>query len=79
MLCALDKLLRYATHVCSHMCNDCHDFNVYGRTLFMAYCNRQFLFFSMNGVIAPVTNALALERAGRMASSGAFTRDNAIW
>ena len=30
-----------------------------------------FLFFSMNGVIAAVTNALALERAGKMAGSGA--------
>ncbi len=38
----LDKLLRYAT-MRLHMCNDCYDFNVYGQTLFMAYCNRQFL------------------------------------
>ena len=39
-----------------------------------------FLFFSMNGVIAAVTNALALERAGKMAGSGAaLRRGNAIW
>lgn len=30
-----------------------------------------FLFFSMNGIIAAVTNALALDRAGKMAGSGA--------
>ena len=69
----LDRLLKYAT-LFAAVC-----VSIVMGLMFLGYHSLWlivigwffFLFFSMNGIIAAVTNALALDRAGRMAGSGA--------
>ena len=67
----LDRLLRYATlfaAICVCVVMGLIIVGYHSLWLIVIGC---FLFFSMNGIIAAVTNALALDRAGRMAGSGA--------
>ena len=67
----LDRLLRYATlfaAICVSVVTGLMIVGYHSLWLIVIGC---FLFFSMNGIIAAVTNALALDRAGRMAGSGA--------
>ena len=67
----LDRLLKYATlfaAVCVSIVMGLMFLGYHSLWLIVIGC---FLFFSMNGIIAAVTNALALDRAGRMAGSGA--------
>ncbi|MFR4175155.1 MAG: MFS transporter, partial [Veillonella nakazawae] len=67
----LDRLLRYATlfaAICVSVVMGLMIVGYHSLWLIVIGC---FLFFSMNGIIAAVTNALALDRAGRMAGSGA--------
>jgi len=67
----LDRLLRYATlfaAICVCVVMGLMFVGYHSLWLIVIGC---FLFFSMNGIIAAVTNALALDRAGRMAGSGA--------
>lgn len=67
----LDRLLRYATlfaAICVSVVMGLMVLGYHSLWLIVIGC---FLFFSMNGIIAAVTNALALDRAGRMAGSGA--------
>ncbi|WP_251422447.1 multidrug effflux MFS transporter [Veillonella agrestimuris] len=67
----LDRLLRYSTMfsaLCVIVVLALMLAGFTSLTLIVVGC---FLFFSMNGIIAAVTNALALDRAGRIAGSGA--------
>ena len=67
----LDKLLRYATMFAAICVTIVMILMFMGEHSLWLIVIGSFLFFSMNGVIAAVTNALALERAGKMAGSGA--------
>lgn len=67
----LDKLLRYATMFAAICVTIVMILMFMGEHSLWLIVIGTFLFFSMNGVIAAVTNALALERAGKMAGSGA--------
>lgn len=67
----LDKLLRYASLFSAISVVIVMILMMAGYTSLLLIVIGCFLFFSMNGVIAAVTNALALERAGKMAGSGA--------
>ena len=67
----LDKLLRYASLFSAIAVVVVMILMMAGYTSLLLIVVGCFLFFSMNGVIAAVTNALALERAGKMAGSGA--------
>lgn len=67
----LDKLLRYASLFSAIAVVVVMILMMAGYTSLLLIVVGCFLFFSMNGVIAAVTNALALEWAGKMAGSGA--------
>ena len=67
----LDKLLRYTSLFSVIAVVVVIILMMAGYTSLLLIVVGCFLFFSMNGVIAAVTNALALERAGKMAGSGA--------
>ena len=67
----LDKLLRYASLFSAIAVVVVMILMMAGYTSLLLIVVGCFLFFSMNGVIAAVTNALALERAGKIAGSGA--------
>lgn len=67
----LDRLLRYASLFSAACVIIVVGLMIAGYTSLWLIVLGCFLFFSMNGIIAAVTNALALDRAGRMAGSGA--------
>ena len=67
----LDRLLRYSTMFSAFCVIVVLALMLAGFTSLPLIVVGCFLFFSMNGIIAAVTNALALDRAGRIAGSGA--------
>ena len=67
----LDRLLRYASLFSATSVVVVMALMLAGFTTLLLIVVGCFLFFSMNGVIAAVTNALALDQAGKMAGSGA--------
>lgn len=67
----LDRLLRYSTMFSALCVIVVLALMLVGFTSLRLIIVGCFLFFSMNGIIAAVTNALALDRAGRIAGSGA--------
>lgn len=67
----LDRLLRYASLFSALCVLIVLSLMFAGFTSLPLIVIGCFLFFSMNGIIAAVTNALALDRAGKMAGSGA--------
>lgn len=67
----LERLLRYATLFSAFCVIIVMALMVAGFVSLSLIVIGCFLFFSMNGIIAAVTNALALDKAGRIAGSGA--------
>lgn len=67
----LERLLRYATLFSAFCVIIVMALMVAGFVSLSLIIIGCFLFFSMNGIIAAVTNALALDKAGRIAGSGA--------
>ena len=65
----LDRLLRYASLFSATSVVVVMALMLAGFTTLLLIVVGCFLFFSMNGVIAAVTNALALDQAGKMAGS----------